>query len=97
MNLDSWSEIARRQQALRFRREENPGTSRVPGLRISVDLPRRLPQVPPRSARQFEDLDYFCSAYKMIFAKSVGPLKREIARILGREETAEWSGAASPY
>ena len=35
--------------------------------------------------------------YKMIFAKSVGPLKREVAKILGREAAAQMAGVASPY
>src|SRR5262245_29676456 len=36
---------------LQLRRQEDAGASRVPGLRIPVDLPRRMSQVPPRSAR----------------------------------------------
>ena len=31
--------------------------------------------------RRFEDLDYFCASYKMIFAKAVAPLKKEVARL----------------
>jgi radical SAM protein with 4Fe4S-binding SPASM domain len=30
--------------------------------------------------KRFEDLDYFCSAYKMIFAKSVAPLRTEVLK-----------------
>jgi hypothetical protein len=33
---------------------------------------------------KFDDLDYFCSAYKAIFAKAVPPLKKEIARLAPR-------------
>ena len=40
--------------------------------------------------RRFEDLDYFCQAYKMIYAKAVGPLRREVEKLLGR-------AAVSPY
>ena len=29
----------------------------------------------------FHDLDYFCAAYKMIFAKAVGPLRKEVQRL----------------
>jgi len=36
----------------------------------------------------FEEIDYFCAAYKMIFAKSAGPLKRDVAAILGRQAPA---------
>ena len=43
----------------------------------------------------FEDLDYFCGAYKMMFAKCVPPLKKEVARILERQ--AAQQQMASPY
>ena len=33
------------------------------------------------SAAQFEDLDYFCAAYKMIFGKTVEPLRKELTRM----------------
>ena len=36
--------------ALQLRGQEDAGAPRVPGLRVPVDLPRRLPQVPPRTA-----------------------------------------------
>ena len=36
--------------------------------------------------RRFEDLDYFCSAYKTIYAKSVPPLRKEVAGILARRQ-----------
>ena len=38
----------------------------------NINLPRRLPQAPARPPRPLRDLDYFCAAYKMMFAKSVG-------------------------
>ena len=34
--------------------------------------------------RQFEDLDYFCTAYKMIYAKATGPLRRELGALVKR-------------
>src|SRR5665647_3794896 len=30
---------------------------------------------------KFEELDYFCEAYKMIYAKSVEPLRKELRRL----------------
>ena len=39
-------------------------------------LPRRVPQTPARRRNgNFDDLDWFCGAYKTIFAKSL-PLIR---------------------
>jgi len=35
---------------------------------------------------RFGDLDYFCSAYKMIFGKAVAPLKKDVEIILRRSQ-----------
>src|SRR5262249_20006701 len=43
------------------------------GMPLVLDLPRRLSQVAPKPAQRFENLDYFCSSYKTIFAKIIGP------------------------
>ena len=56
--------------ALQLRGEEDDRPSRVPGLRMAVDLPRRCPKHRHDRYRRFDDLDYFCSAYKTIFAKA---------------------------
>ena len=52
VNLDTWPEIARRQKRYQLRRQEDDRSSRMPSLRISVDLPRRMPQASPRPAPQ---------------------------------------------
>ena len=43
---------SRAARALQLRLEEDDRAPGVPGLRVSVHLPRRLPQVPPRPARR---------------------------------------------
>ena len=47
--------------------------------------------------RSFADLDYFCQAYKMIFARSTGPLREELRRMYGKEMAAPALYAISPY
>ena len=59
INLDSWPEIARRHAALQLRGEEDHRPPRMPGLRIAIDLPRRLPEIPPRPARRFRGSGLF--------------------------------------
>ena len=33
--------------------------------------------------RRFEDLDYFCQAYKMIYARAAGPLTDDLRKLYG--------------
>jgi hypothetical protein len=35
----------------------------------------------------FEDLDYFCKAYKMVYQKCIGPLREDVKKLLARGET----------
>lgn len=97
MTLDSWSEIARRQRRFGFAAKKTLAHPECQVCEYQSICHGGCPKFRRGPHGRFEDLDYFCLAYKMIFAKSVGPLKREVARILGREETPQWSGAASPY
>ena len=82
VNLDSWAEIARRTRRYQFAAKKTH--RRIPSAR-SASTSRSVTADVPSSAtvrrRQFDDLDYFCAAYKMIFAKSVGPLKKELTRL----------------
>jgi hypothetical protein len=34
--------------------------------------------------QRFDDLDYFCQAYKMIYARSAGPLTGEVRKLAAR-------------
>ena len=52
VNLDTWRDIARRTRRHSLRGEEGNRAPRVPGLRISIAVPRRLPEVPPWTAGQ---------------------------------------------
>ena len=85
VNLDSWAEIARRQ-----RRRQFAANKAVPHPACQVCEYRSIchggcPKHRHDRNRQFGDLDYFCAAYKTIFAKSVGPLKSELDRLAARE------------
>ena len=85
VNLDSWAEIARRQ-----RRRQFAANKALPHPACQVCEYRSIcrggcPKHRHDRNRQFGDLDYFCAAYKTIFAKSVGPLKSELDRLAARE------------
>lgn len=97
MTLDSWSEIARRQRRFSFASKKTLAHPECQVCEYQSICHGGCPKFRHGPNRRFEDLDYFCSAYKMIFAKSVGPLQREVAKILGREASAQMAGVASPY
>jgi uncharacterized protein len=89
IHLDSWSEIARRQKRYQF-----ASSKAIPHTECQVCEYQPIchggcPKHRHDPRRRFEDLDYFCSAYKMIFAKATGPLKREVERILRRRAPEE--------
>ncbi|MCP5119175.1 MAG: SPASM domain-containing protein, partial [bacterium] len=92
ITLDSWPEIARRQ-----RRYEFAGKKAVPHEIcqqcewLSI-CKRGCPKFRHAQHRQFEDLDYFCQSYKMIYSKAVGPLRAEVKKLLGDRRPA----AATP-
>jgi uncharacterized protein len=97
MTLDSWSEIARRQRRFSFASKKTLAHPECQVCEYQSICHGGCPKFRHGPHRRFEDLDYFCSAYKMIFAKSVEPLKRDVAKILGREAAAQMAGIASPY
>lgn len=95
--LDSWSEIARRQRRFGFASKKTLHHPECQVCEYQSICHGGCPKFRHGPHQRFEDLDYFCSAYKMIFAKSVDPLKREVAKILGRDAQAQTAGVASPY
>ena len=82
--LDSFAEIARRQRRYSFAVKKT-----LPHAECSVCEYQSIchggcPKFRHGPRRNFEDLDYFCQAYKMIFARATGPLRREVEKILGQ-------------
>lgn len=80
LHLDSWPEIARRRARLEFASKKS-----VPHTECAVCEYARIchggcPHLRRSPHGRFEDLDYFCAAYKQIFARAVDPIMREIAR-----------------
>jgi uncharacterized protein len=76
INKDSWSEIARKNKRAAFARKKA-----LPHKECEVCEYRNLchggcPSLRRAQHNNFRDLDYFCESYKMIFAKSVKPLRQ---------------------
>jgi len=83
MGLDSWSEIARRQRRLGFAAKKTLKRPECEVCEYQSICHGGCPKFRHGPNRRFEDLDYFCQSYKMIFAKSVEPLRREVAKLVG--------------
>jgi uncharacterized protein len=86
INTDSWPEIARRQRRFEFAANKSiPHPECVACEYLSL-CHCGCPKHRHDPARRFGDLDYFCSAYKMIFGKAVAPLKKDVEIILRRSQ-----------
>jgi uncharacterized protein len=81
VNDDSWSEIARRTQRYRFALNKTIPHPECQRCEWQSLCHGGCPKFRHGPRRRFEDLDYFCAAYKMIFGKTVEPLRRELRRI----------------
>ncbi len=80
IHLDSWPEIARKQRRFGFAAKKAIPRAECRVCEYQSICHGGCPKHRHDRQGSFEDLDYFCAAYKAIFAKAVGPLKDEIAR-----------------
>ncbi|MEX2262372.1 MAG: anaerobic sulfatase maturase [Bryobacteraceae bacterium] len=96
VNLDSWGEISRRQSRYSFAAKKTLAHPECQVCEYQSICHGGCPKLRHGPHRRFEDLDYFCAAYKMIYAKSVGPLQKEVAKLLGRPAFAQ-QNPANPY
>ena len=95
INVDSWTEIARRQSRYTFAAKKTIAHPECQVCEYQSICHGGCPKLRHGPRGKFEDLDYFCGAYKMIYARSVGPLKKEVERILGSSPAHPHS--VSPY
>ena len=84
INLDSWAEIARRQRRFEFAAKKTIPHPECQVCEYQAICHGGCPKHRHDPHGSFNDLDYFCAAYKMIFRKAAGPLREEVRRILSR-------------
>jgi len=80
--IDSWSEIARRPRRYGFAAKKTLVHPECQVCEYQTICHNGCPKLRNGPRRQFEDLDYFCRAYKAIYARAVGPLRKEVASVL---------------
>ena len=83
VNDDSWGEIARRSKRYSFASKKTIAHPECQVCEWQALCHGGCPKFRRGPRRQFEDLDYFCSSYKAIFAKAAGPLRAELTRLYG--------------
>ena len=84
INVDSWGEIARRTRRYSFASKKTLAHPECQVCEYQSVCHGGCPKFRHGPNRRFEDLDYFCSAYKMIFAKATGPLRQEVEKLVRR-------------
>ena len=78
--LDSWPEIARRVRRRNFASTKSLRHDECEVCEYKSICHGGCPEFRHGPRRRFDDLDYFCEAYKMIYARSVSPLRAELAK-----------------
>jgi uncharacterized protein len=78
---DSWSEIARRTRRYSFASKKTLAHPECQVCEWQSICHGGCPKFRHGPHARFEDLDYFCAAYKMIYARAVGPLREEVRRL----------------
>jgi uncharacterized protein len=82
--LNSWPEIARLQRRFSFASKKALARPECEACDWLAVCRRGCPKMRHAPNGRFEDLDFFCAAYKMVYSKCLGPLKRDVDKLLAR-------------
>jgi uncharacterized protein len=84
INTDSWIDIARNQSRYNFAAKKAIGHSACAQCDHESICHRGCPHLRRGRHGRFEDLDYFCASYRMLFDKNVGKLTKEVEKLMRR-------------
>jgi uncharacterized protein len=84
IELDSWPEIARRTRRYSFASKKTLAHPECQVCEYQSICHGGCPKFRHGPHHSFDDLDYFCQAYKMIYARSAGPLTEEVRKLMNR-------------
>ncbi len=85
ITLDSWSEIARRTKRYSFASKKTLAHPECQVCEYQSICHGGCPKFRHGPHARFEDLDYFCAAYKMIYARANAPLQKEVRQLLANQ------------
>ena len=97
IHVDSWPEIARRQTRHNFATKKTIAHPECQACEFQSLCHGGCPKLRHGQHGRFEELEYFCTAYKMIFRKSTGPLKKEVQRALAHTPGYGSTQPIGPY
>jgi len=83
LEIDSWPEIARKSKRYNFAAKKTLAHADCQVCEYQSICHGGCPSLRHKQRGSFDDLDYFCSAYKMVYARCTGPLREDVAKILG--------------
>jgi len=95
--IDSWTEIARRTRRLHFAAKKTLAHPECAACEYRQVCHAGCPKLRHGPHRRFEDLDYFCAAYKTVYARALGPLREEVASLFGKATPQAAGRTLSPY
>lgn len=86
INTDSFSQIAHQQRRFDFAGKKSIAHTACQECEFETVCFRGCPHTRRVRHGDWENLDYFCGAYKSMFRKVVKPLEREVARLLRKPD-----------
>jgi len=92
--VDSWPELSRRRRRYDFALNKTLPRPECQACEYFSLCRGGCPKLRHAPLRRFEDLDYFCPSYQMVYAKVLEPLKAEVEKLMARCAVAQ---AAGPY
>jgi uncharacterized protein len=84
IHQDSWVDIARSPVRSAFAAKKGIGHPACNACEYEPLCHGGCPKLREGRHHRFEDLDYYCTSYKMLFAKASGKLLKEVEKIMGR-------------
>lgn len=82
VNYDTFETISRRRTRIDFSHKKAIRHPACDACEYETLCWRGCPHTRRAVRGQFEDLDYFCESYRMVFAKAVKPLEAELRKLL---------------
>ena len=84
ITLDSWPEIARSKRRQVFSGNKTILHTECQKCEWRSICRQGCPKSRYAPHRRFEDLDYFCTSYKMVFEKCVEPLRKDVEKLMNK-------------
>lgn len=82
--LDSWPELARKQRRFNFARKKTLTPAECEACEWQTLCYGGCPKSRHAQRGKFDDLDYFCPSYKMVFEKTAGPIREDVRKLFQR-------------